>query len=771
MFNSAMVKAITSAAALVLALGLASFSAQAALERVGPINTAPSVGSFPAWYQDTTGLALEFCDPQNQAEVDGGWCLLLPGDVTVPEVFPTNFFDEHFWFAADALMTTASGSRALLVLAVEAAFAAAVEPGGQVAFSRIRVRLDDVPVSGTYRFIHPYGEEIVEGVAGERIFFTDDFGIACAQGDFSCAMDSRLGPFLLPSNAPGGAELPPVAGPVPGKLYIADPARSGPVTGSALPNFIDSTGASRTHNIFRIEGPPGSGLGVNPATGAAVDYIETTNFTLMGRIFTGTIPGRIDISRASYSRKAAGQKLHVFATGSGTTQGRLPAQPRSAPVLPSLSFFDAPCTSAVDANGFPVPPFSAPATGIETNMSFADGRYWGRTVPAAIPSAVCVKDGNARDANGNVVPTFIPHIVADEVTVTQAFYDENAQTLTVMARSSDETAPPVLTLRYGSYQGDLASGQIVVPNVIVPPDRARVISSKYGVTDYQVSMDVPAPANTAPVAVADTGVTTQGVPVTIAVLANDSDADANPLSVTAVSAVSPATAGSVTNNGSDVTFNSNSLFTGVATFTYTVSDGQGGTATASVSVTVNAVPNQAPVANADSASTAFGTPVTVNVLANDTDANGDPLSVIAVTNGTKGTVVNNGTSVTYTPSSGTSGTDLFTYTVADGRGGSATGTVTVTVAAASTITVSLADFIVNNSEWRIAGTDSTIGATVTVRRGVDLTGPVIGTAVVSSARTWVVRVVNSAILPDASNTISMSSTDGAQRLAVPIRLR
>ncbi|MBI4291812.1 MAG: tandem-95 repeat protein, partial [Betaproteobacteria bacterium] len=201
--------------------------------------------------------------------------------------------------------------------------------------------------------------------------------------------------------------------------------------------------------------------------------------------------------------------------------------------------------------------------------------------------------------------------------------------------------------------------------------------------------------NTPPVAVDDAGVTLQGVPLTIEVLANDSDPDSDPLSIIAVSAVSPATAGAVVNNGTNVTFNSNSLFTGTATFTYTVSDGQGGTATAPVSVTVNPGQNQPPVANADSASTAFGTPVTVNVLANDTDANGDPLSVIAVTNGTKGTVVNNGTSVTYTPGSGTSGTDLFTYTVADGRGGSATGTVTVTVGAAPTITVSLADYIAN----------------------------------------------------------------------------
>jgi hypothetical protein len=277
--------------------------------------------------------------------------------------------------------------------------------------------------------------------------------------------------------------------------------------------------------------------------------------------------------------------------------------------------------------------------------------------------------------------------------------------------------------------------------------------------------------NTPPVAVADAAITVQGVPVTIAVLANDTDADSDPLSITALGAVAPAAAGTVVNNGSNVTFNADSLFTGLATFTYTVTDGNGGTATGQVSVTVNPGQNQPPVANADTASTASGTAVTINVLANDTDANGDPLSVIGVTNGTRGTVANNGVSVTYTPSPGTSGTDVFSYTVADGRGGQATGSVTVNVAAPESLAVSLAEYRAGSLEWRVAGTSSATGATITVRRGVDLTGPVIGTATVSAARTWVLRVVGSAIQPDASATISIYSSGGATRLAVPVTLR
>jgi hypothetical protein len=72
----------------------------AALERVGPVNNAPTVGGFASWYQDRTGITFEFCDPQTQAELDGGWCVLLPGDAVIPESFPRNFFDEHFYYAA-----------------------------------------------------------------------------------------------------------------------------------------------------------------------------------------------------------------------------------------------------------------------------------------------------------------------------------------------------------------------------------------------------------------------------------------------------------------------------------------------------------------------------------------------------------------------------------------------------------------------------------------------------------------------------------------------
>jgi VCBS repeat-containing protein len=74
------------------------------------------------------------------------------------------------------------------------------------------------------------------------------------------------------------------------------------------------------------------------------------------------------------------------------------------------------------------------------------------------------------------------------------------------------------------------------------------------------------------------------------------------------------------------------------------------------------------------------TPATIAVLSNDTDPDGDHLSVIAVTGPAHGsTLVNPDGTVTYTPALNFNGVDSFTYTIADGRGGMATAAVNVTI--------------------------------------------------------------------------------------------
>ena len=93
------------------------------------------------------------------------------------------------------------------------------------------------------------------------------------------------------------------------------------------------------------------------------------------------------------------------------------------------------------------------------------------------------------------------------------------------------------------------------------------------------------------------------------------------------------------------------------------------------------VPNSPPDAVDDSASTQIDAPVTINVLANDTDPNpGDTLTVTSVSTAANGTVTDDGDgTVIYTPAPGYTGSDSFTYTISDGNGGSDTATVSVTV--------------------------------------------------------------------------------------------
>jgi hypothetical protein len=192
----------------------------------------------------------------------------------------------------------------------------------------------------------------------------------------------------------------------------------------------------------------------------------------------------------------------------------------------------------------------------------------------------------------------------------------------------------------------------------------------------QVSATISNPtANSAPVAGADTATTRQNTGVNIAVLANDTDADGNTLSLTAVG---PAANGTTARSGVAVLYTPRANFHGTDTFTYTVSDGLGGTATGKVTVTVSAA-SSPPVAAADTATTREDTGVTIAVLANDTDADGNTLSLSAVGPAANGTTARSGVAVLYTPRANFHGTDTFTYTVSDGQGGTATGKVTVTV--------------------------------------------------------------------------------------------
>ncbi|BAB77800.1 ExeM/NucH family extracellular endonuclease [Anabaena sp. FACHB-709] len=104
--------------------------------------------------------------------------------------------------------------------------------------------------------------------------------------------------------------------------------------------------------------------------------------------------------------------------------------------------------------------------------------------------------------------------------------------------------------------------------------------------------------------------------------------------------------------------------------------------------------NTAPIAVNDIATTNENTAVNINVLTNDSDVNGDSLQLSLVSNPVNGVAVvnDNGTPgnfaddfITYTPNTGYLGNDSFTYSISDGKGGTATATVSLTINASGGI--------------------------------------------------------------------------------------
>ena len=189
-----------------------------------------------------------------------------------------------------------------------------------------------------------------------------------------------------------------------------------------------------------------------------------------------------------------------------------------------------------------------------------------------------------------------------------------------------------------------------------------------------------------PVANPDTLNASQDTPLIINIasdlLANDTHATGDPLSF--VSFTQPSQAGSTVANNNDgtLTYTPAAGFTGVDSFTYTIEDTANNQDTATVTINVSAAGNTPPVANDVNVTTDEDVPVTFDPTANDTDADGDALTITGFdavsTQG--GAIIDNGNNLlTYTPLTNFNGADSFTYTISDGNGGTDSATVFITV--------------------------------------------------------------------------------------------
>ncbi|GGC02122.1 peptidase M11 [Marinobacterium zhoushanense] len=253
------------------------------------------------------------------------------------------------------------------------------------------------------------------------------------------------------------------------------------------------------------------------------------------------------------------------------------------------------------------------------------------------------------------------------------------------------TVPSGWTQSYGSQTASLAPGETASSSLYVTSSATAadgfydipvtVSGGSNQVTDSMTYVvDTPV-VNSAPVAQNDSASTDYEKAVIIDVLNNDSDPDGDALAVTLVSNLNGS---ALINSDGTISFTPAKGFSGTETFNYSISDGQGGSASATVSVDVAAAPvtNSAPVAQNDTASTDYEQAVIINVLGNDSDPDGDALTVTQVNNLNGSALINANGTITYTPAKGFSGTVTFSYSISDGQGGSASATVNVDVAAA-----------------------------------------------------------------------------------------
>ncbi|WP_186826968.1 tandem-95 repeat protein [Shimia ponticola] len=294
--------------------------------------------------------------------------------------------------------------------------------------------------------------------------------------------------------------------------------------------------------------------------------------------------------------------------------------------------------------------------------------------------------------DGTVRETFtfteIENILGEEFDGTPVAEDDTAETdedtpvtIAVLDNDSDPDGDELEVIEATSPDGEVTINDDGTITFTPDENFNGDTTITYTVTDPGGNQDTATvnvtvnPVNDDPVAQDDTVEVDEDGEVTIPVLDNDSDVDGDDLEV--IEATSPD--GEVTiNDDGTITFEPNPDFNGDTTITYTVSDGNGGQDTATVNVTVNPV-NDDPIANDDTAEVDEDGEVTIPVLDNDTDTDGDDLEVISATSPDGDVTINDDGTITFEPNPNFNGDTTITYTVSDGNGGEDTATVNVTV--------------------------------------------------------------------------------------------
>ena len=503
---------MVAAAVLAVSLGGVPLAAQSTaqaqgLSVIGPLS--PDHG-FPQYAEDKTGTRLEPClvSPVVAPGVVGGdpcgLTTTIPNGDGTSVFFPENFPAEFFYSRVVSVMniTDAAGvvtGKATFVGGLEGAFATSAAPNQQIMFARLRIWITAGALlpNTTYTAVHPYGTST---------FTTNEFGglkpgqntndVGCLGGGIgglALCVGSTVGTNPLLSNTNIGPFMrmatinPAPAG------YLGDPALTGTITGST---FTDATG--KAQNYFRVIGPSVNGL-----PGASKSW-ETDQFSLWGKLYTGLplSPGIIS-DRAEYHQSAFGKKVTLFAHSNSAA------------------------TVTASVNG------AAPVT-LNSNGS---GRFYA-VVDSAAPAGSIVDYTTTIPVNPPVngvssLSTTLKATLVDQVAIDAASLSVNG-TLTVIARSSDQLTPPVLSAfnveNPAEPLGNLANGILSIAQP-VPASSIRITSTNGGSSVVHVNLALSKIQDT--VSIVSANPTTSGIntPVRLTVTIN-TNGSVTPLSGT-----------------------------------------------------------------------------------------------------------------------------------------------------------------------------------------------------------------------------------------------
>jgi len=479
------------------------------LSRFGPVD--PSNG-YPTWLEDANGLVLELCEDTidlTSTAIDPATGFVFPPcpacvdplldlpDPTMPQSFPNNYPDEHFYSLSESLMIESDNTRSIITMAIEGAFdgLGAVVDGEQVVFARYRVRIDNASPGEFYQITYPYGVTYADaeldqgGAAISNINFTND--IFLWKGvPLRSPLSSIMSTFMTSVSPPAPA--------ADGTVFAGDFCGGSPAVGSPFgTNFFSVVGpnAGMVLSTGNTQASANQCNPTDPQMIAAFDAydarhnqgmtVNDPNYSLLARIPDNctysqdfvvlakpTTKKGVQIDRATYTKDAISTQINVWASSFQGQNIQLD--------VPGLT--SGPVTMCTDGTGNYFAHILAPA-------SFAQ------------PSNITVtnmSDNPPRATTGGL---------AANVNVADATYDIDAGTLSVTASATDPNQTGA-SLSLSSGQTLDATGNAVLTlgtpgSCTVPPASISVQSAQGATTSLPVRV-----ISLLPIALADAGGTT-----------------------------------------------------------------------------------------------------------------------------------------------------------------------------------------------------------------------------------------------------------------------